>query len=140
MNQTTQPIVRWMKLDDMEQVAKISSMSKGYIKKFLREPKSICVVVVLEEKVVGIVFYEIRKQNINIKHIAVDEDFRKIKIATKLVNNLIFKLNSTRNTITAEVPEHNLCAQLFFRQMGFKAIDIIKNSEGDTYKFKYLFT
>jgi ribosomal-protein-alanine N-acetyltransferase len=134
-----QPTLRWMRSDDMDQVAKISDTSKRFIKDFLRRSKSICSVMVLEEQIVGIIFYEIGRRNIKICHIAVDPSFRKTKIATQLVNNVILKLNKFRNSIVAEVSEHNLSAQLFFKKMGFRAVKITRfDTGGDTYSFKYL--
>ena len=61
-----------------------------------------------------------------------------------MVNKLISKLSSERRRrITLEVRETNLPAQLFFRNCGFKAINILRDFYEDTcdayamnYKYK----
>lgn len=132
--------LRWMQPEDVDQVVNFcSDLSADFINDFLCLPSSVCSVVSAEDKVVGFVFYRIKKFKIIISYIAVDKDFRRQKIASELLDNIIAKLNKRRKKITAEISEYNLHAQLLFKKMGFKVCEIHRNNaHADTYVFQYL--
>lgn len=76
------------------------------------------------------------KQHYEVKHMAVDKNFRRVGIGTAMINRMKEKLNDRRYILSYSVPEENLSFQLFLRKMGFKA-KLIRNSISDVYRFEY---
>lgn len=132
------PIVRWMRLEDLNEIEKTCSISKNFVKKYLEHPRAICSVATFESDIVGCILYKITKSKIILNHISTHPDHRKQKIASRLIFSLINKLSKHRNTIRTEVSEYNLEAQMFFKNVGFKAIEIVNNNNGDIYIFQYI--
>ena len=56
-----------------------------------------------------------------------------------MVNKLLGKLSQQRrNQITLEIRETNLAAQVFFRNLGFKAISVLRDYYDDTVEDAYV--
>jgi ribosomal-protein-alanine N-acetyltransferase len=77
--------------------------------------------------------YELHKTRIHILSFAVHPDHRRKGIGTAMTDKLVSKLAyQRRNRIVLEVRETNLPAQLFFRQLGFRATGVLKSFYEDT--------
>src|SRR6187455_183249 len=99
----------------------------------LRQRNCIGMVAEQGEKVVGFMIYELHKQKLHILNFAVHPTFRRYHIGSQMVSKLVSKLSSHRRTrITLEVRETNLCAQLFFRAQGFKAVRVMRTYYEDS--------
>ena len=84
------------------------------------------VLVYEEEFIKGILVYQYIYGRIEIDYIIVDNKYRNLGIATKLLNYLEKKYKSIDN-ITLEVRESNLNAISFYLKNGFKKVTKRKN-------------
>ena len=132
------PFTRWMIRRDMLEVLDIEQRSFEYAwseEDFLRALRQRnCIGMVAEhgEKVVGFMIYELHKNKLHFLNFAVDPNWRNQGVGASMVAKLVSKLSSHRRTrITLEVRETNLPAQLFFRQMGFRAVNVLRNFYDD---------
>ncbi len=138
--------IRWMLNESMEAVTRIERAS--YANPWSREdflrhlrPKT-CIGVVAEShgSVVGYMVYENYRRRVYLHNLAVDPTYRRMGVGRELVGRLLKRLTQNKSDIIAlEVRESNLTAQLFFRSMGFRAIDIIQ-AAGDEDEDTYLMT
>jgi len=108
------------------------------------QPACIGMVAEHEDRVVGFMVYELNKTRIHLLNLAVAEaeEYRRRGIGSQMVAKLIGKLSPDRRTrITLEVSETNLTAQLFFRNLGFRAVvvlhDLYDESTEDAYGMRY---
>ena len=84
-------------------------------------------VLVYEENFVkGILVYQYLYDRIEIDYIIVDNNYRNLGIATKLLNYMIAKHKNMLN-ITLEVRESNKEAKSFYKKNGFKEVTKRKN-------------
>lgn len=86
------------------------------------------VLVYKEEKIKGILCYELIYDRIEINYILVLPEYRNHKIAEKLLNNLILKYDYS---ITLEVRSDNIPAICLYGKFGFNAVTIRKNYYGN---------
>ncbi len=140
--------IRWMIRRDMPEVLAIEKESfefpwheEDFIR-CLRQRNCIGMVAEHGERVVGFMIYELHKSRLHILNFAVAKGMRKRSIGRQMADKLASKLSSQRRTrITLEVRETNLSAQLFFRECGFKAIDVLRSyyedSPEDAYVMQY---
>jgi ribosomal-protein-alanine N-acetyltransferase len=103
-----------------------------------------CIGMVAEhgERVVGFMIYELHKTRLHILNFAVSGTFRSRGVGRQMAEKLVSKLSSQRRTnITLEVRETNLTAQLFFREVGFRAVSVLRDyyedSPEDAYVMNY---
>ena len=148
MNTQTATQIRWMIRRDMPAVLSIEAASfefpwseEDFIR-CLRQRNCIGMVADLNEQPVGYMIYELHKNRLHILNFAVDELVRRQGIGAAMVQKLIGKLcYQRRNRIDLLVRETNLAAQLFFRQLGFRAVSVIQghydNSPEDAYLMQY---
>lgn len=137
--------IRWLIRKDMKEVLEIENAlfefpwgEDDYIR-CLRQHNCIGMCADLNDKVVGMMIYELHKTRLHLLNFAVHPDYQRKKIATAMVNKLIAKLSfDRRNRIMLEVRENNLPAQLFFRSMGFRAVSVLRNFYEDTTEDAYL--
>lgn len=137
--------IRWMIRRDMPQVLEIESarpaspwMEDEFLK-VLRQRNCIGMVAEADERIVGFMIYELNKYRLQILNFAVHPDFRRRSVASQMAAKLIGKLSSQRRTkISLHVRESNLTAQLFFRSLGFKAMEIAHDHFEDTGEDAYL--
>lgn len=139
--------VRWLIRRDMPDVLAIerdSSPDPWTEEEFIRNRRrSNCIGMVAEynELVAGFMIYDLLKNHIHIKSLAVEPEFRRLGVGAALIDKLVSKLAYQRRTrIMLEVRESNLPAQLFMRSMGFKASSILKrhyDTPEDAYQFVY---
>lgn len=136
--------IRWMIRRDMPSVLLIEGQSFEYpwseveFIRVLRQRECCGMVAEVGDEVAGFMIYELHKQRIHILSFAVHEDFRCQGVGASMVEKLISKLAvQRRNRIALEVRERNVAAQVFFRQMGFKAVRILKGYYEDTTEDAY---
>lgn len=95
-----------------------------------------------KELIAGYMIYELHPDRLHLLNLAVDPESRNKGVARSLINKLLSKLSPDRRRfISLEVQDINLPAQLFFKSMGFRAVDILKNyyddTDSDAYMFEY---
>jgi N-acetylglutamate synthase-like GNAT family acetyltransferase len=133
--------VRWMNRGDLKSVIKMQKMSgefsDNHTQDFINKTNAICNVVEVEGKVVGFIFYEIDASSIEIDSLLVEPSLRRRGIGTELLSKLIAKLNKKRREIRFKVSEYDLPSHLLLKKCGFKAIEVIKNSEASDYLFSF---
>jgi ribosomal-protein-alanine N-acetyltransferase len=137
--------IRWMIRRDMPEVLAIESgsfefpWSEDDFIRCLRQRNCIGMVAEHNERVVGFMIYELHKNRLHILNFAVHEPARRRGIGTQLIKKLVSKLSpQRRNRIMLEVRETNLSAQLFFRDLGFRAISLLRDFYEDTTEDAYL--
>ena len=140
--------IRWMIRRDMAEVLDIERESfefpwfeEDFIR-CLRQRNCIGMVAEHGERVVGFMIYELHKTRLHILNFAVTDNLRHRGIGRQMAEKLISKLSSQRRTrISLEVRETNLPAQLFFKNVGFRATDVLReyydDSPEDAYVMQY---
>jgi len=140
--------IRWMIRRDMPDVLKTELSSFEYswteedFLRCLRQRNCIGMVAEQDEKVVGFMIYELHKSRLHILNFAVAPNMRRTRIGSQMVGKLIAKLSSHRRTkITLAVRESNLPAQLFFRDLDFRAVKVLRSyyedSGEDAFQMEY---
>jgi ribosomal-protein-alanine N-acetyltransferase len=105
----------------------------------LRQRNCIGMVAEHGERVVGFMIYELHKTRLHILNFAVAKGFRQRDVGRQMAEKLISKLSSQRRTrITLEVRETNLPAQLFFKQLQFRATMVLRSYYDDSPEDAYL--
>ncbi len=137
--------IRWMIRRDMAAVLDIESQcfefawSEEDFIRCLRQRNCIGMVAEEDDKVVGFMIYELHKTRLHILNFAVGADHRRKGIGNAMIAKLLGKLShERRNRIMLEVRETNLEAQLFFKNVGFKAISVLRDFYDDTVEDAYL--
>ena len=137
--------IRWMIRRDMMEVLEIENQSfefpwseEDFIR-CLRQRNCIGMVAEHDECVAGFMIYELHRNRLHILNFAVSDEFRQRAVGRQMVDKLVGKLSSQRrNRILLEVRETNLAAQLFFRELGFRAISVLRDFYDDTTEDAYL--
>ena len=137
--------IRWMIRRDMPEVLEIENRSfefpwfeEDFIR-CLRQRNCIGMVAEYDEHVVGFMIYELHKTRLHILNFAVHPEFRRCQVGGQMISKLVSKLSHQRRTrITLEVRETNLDAQLFFRDLDFRATSLLRNFYEDTPEDAYL--
>jgi ribosomal-protein-alanine N-acetyltransferase len=137
--------IRWMIRRDMPEVLDIENRNfefawteEDFIR-CLRQRNCIGMVAEFDERVVGFMIYELHKNRLHILNFAVCPDFQRHGVGSSMVKKLIGKLSpQRRNRILLEIRETNLGAQLFFREVGFRAISVLRDFYDDTTEDAYL--
>lgn len=89
--------------------------------------------------IIGFFIQELHRNRLHVLDFAVHPDYRRQGIGRAMVNKLVSKLShERRNKIVLEVRETNLQAQFFFKEMGFKAISLLRDFYEDTSEDGYL--
>lgn len=141
------PHVRWMIRRDMPEVMETEQLcfefpwSEEQFINCLREMSCIGMIAEHNEQVVGHMVYGLRKGWLHILNFAVHPSVQRLGVGTTMVEKLKSKLSCIRrNRLVLEIRDSNLDAHLFFRAMGFEAVDIFRdfftNGE-DAYQFVY---
>ena len=137
--------IRWMIRRDMPEVLDIESenfefpWSEADFIRCLRQRNCIGMVSEYDEHVAGFMIYELHRNRLHILNFAVSEGFRRRGVGRQMVEKLINKLSpQRRNRIQLEVRETNLAAQLFFRDLGFRAVAVLRDFYDDTTEDAYL--
>jgi [ribosomal protein S18]-alanine N-acetyltransferase len=137
--------IRWMIRRDMPEVLAIEQQCFEFpwyeddFIRCLRQRNCIGMVAEASERVVGFMIYELHKSRLHILNFAVHETHRRRGVGTQMSRKLIGKLsNDRRSRILLEIRETNLPAQLFFRQLGFRAVSVLRDFYEDTTEDAYL--
>ena len=142
--------LRIMVRADLPQVLDIDAASfdnawdKADYERILGRLGTLAYVAELQGEIVGVMVFERQKKFFYIGNLAVRPDMRRRKIGWQLVRSLIPRLKpEDRNRLVAEVPETNLIAQIFFRDVGFVCVRTLPHFFEDTgedgYRFVYRF-
>jgi len=137
--------IRWMIRRDMTEVLDIEQESfefPWYEEDFircLRQRNCIGMVAEHGERIVGFMIYELHKSRLHILNFAVADAFRQREVGRQMAEKLISKLSSQRRRrISLEVRETNLPAQMFFKQLGFRATSVLRSFYEDSPEDAYL--
>ena len=141
--------IRWLIRRDMPEVLSIerSSFEFAWTEEdflcCLRQRNCIGMVAEHDHEIVGFMIYELHKSRLRIMNFAVDSSLRRRQIGSQMIARLVEKLSQQRRKeIVLEVRETNLAAQLFFQQLGFRALSVLRNHYDDTaedaYYMRYL--
>ena len=137
--------IRWMIRRDMPEVLAIEAenfefpWSEEDFIRCLRQRNCIGMVAEHHDRVVGFMIYELHKNKLHILNFCVHKDYQRKSVGSQMCRKLIGKLSSQRrNRIMLEVRETNLPAQLFFRELGFKAMTVLRDFYEDTVEDAYL--
>src|SRR5690606_38154460 len=105
----------------------------------LRQRNCIGMVAEQDDQVVGFMIYELHKNRLHVLNFAVAEHVRRQGVGRAMVSKLLSKLShERRNRIMLEVRETNLDAQLFFKQIGFRAVSVLRDFYDDTDEDAYV--
>lgn len=137
--------IRWMIRRDMPEVLRIEQSSfefpwseEDFIR-CLRQRNCIGMVAEYDERVVGFMIYELHKDQLHVLNFSVRPDVRRRGIGMQMVNKLIGKLSQQRrNRIVLEIRETNLAAQMFFKNLGFRAVSVLRDYYDDTVEDVYV--
>ncbi|MEX0704840.1 MAG: ribosomal protein S18-alanine N-acetyltransferase [Planctomycetales bacterium] len=143
--------IRWLIRRDMPEVLEIErqsfefSWSEEDFLCCLRQRNCIGMVAEEEDEILGFMIYELHKAKLRILNFAVARAHRRRRVGRQMVTRLIDKLSQQRRKeIILEVRESNLAAQLFFRNQGFRAVQVLRNHYDDTtedaYYMRYVMT
>ena len=92
-----------------------------------------------DDRVIGFMVYELHKDHLHVLNFAVHPDLQCQGVGRQMAEKLIGKLShERRNRISLEIRETNLDAQLFFRNLGFVATDVLRDHYEDTTEDAYL--
>ncbi|WP_422932066.1 ribosomal protein S18-alanine N-acetyltransferase [Singulisphaera sp. PoT] len=107
-----------------------------------RERHAYCLVAESNDIVLGYVVYKVLGHDIRLRRISVHPDHQGHGVGASLASTLIAKLRfPAPASISLNVRETNLAAQLFYRRMGFAATEVKRGHYVDTgedaYAMKY---
>jgi ribosomal-protein-alanine N-acetyltransferase len=137
--------IRWMIRRDMPEVLSIEQASfefpwseEDFIR-CLRQRNCIGMVAEFDERVVGFMIYELHKDQLHVLNFSVRPDVRRRCIGMQMVNKLVGKLSQQRrNRVVLEIRETNLAAQMFFKNLGFRAVSVLRDYYDDTVEDAYV--
>jgi len=140
--------IRWLIRRDMPEVLDIEEKSFEYVwteetfLSHLRQRNCIGMVAEYDSQVVGFVMYELHKGAIEILNFAVDSYYRRASIGRQMADRLKDKLSQQRRReIFFTVRETNIGAQLFFSELEFCAVSVLRNyfedANEDAFVFRY---
>ena len=137
--------IRWMIRRDMPAVLAIEEQcfefawTEDDFIRCLRQRNCIGMVAEQDDQVVGFMIYELHKNRLHVINFAVAQQVRRQGVGRTMVGKLLSKLShERRNRIMLEVRETNLDAQLFFKQIGFRAVSVLRDFYDDTDEDAYV--
>lgn len=138
---------RWMRREDVPHAAKImrdagEDDSEKNLKRMLEKASVACVVAESDDRILGFLMYDLaRVSKIKVLSLMVDKSCRRMGVGSVMMSLVTSKLNQKRNKAELAVSEYNLGAQLFLKDMGFKAVSVLDNAPAPSdYKFVYSFS
>lgn len=141
--------VRWMIERDHPDVVAISEAHAHWdawtpfaLKRELANVRFIGKVADANGEVLGYILYRLRDRTIHLEDVAVDPGHLRRGIGARMVQEQTKRTGLTDacfTHVTADVPEHNVPAQLFLRALGFRCTRCDHTYEGGykTYRFVY---
>lgn len=138
--------IGWMIRDHLPAVLRIESLcfefawAKDDFDLCLRQRKCIGMVAKIDDEIIGYMIYELHKNRLEVLNFAVTPSHWREGVGRAMVEKLTAKLcPERRNRITLQVREKNLSAQLFFRECGFRAVQVLRDYYPDASEDAYLF-
>ncbi len=139
------PYIRWMLDRDLPEILAIEFecydspwMEEDFIR-CLRQRNCIGMVAEHEDRVVGFMIYELHKHRIDITNFTVAVACHRCGVGTQMLDKMKAKLSlQRRSRLSLEVRESNLPAQLFYRDMGFHAVNVLREFYPDTDEDAYV--
>lgn len=146
--------IRWMIRRDMPEVLQIEeseqwSLSEADILQILRQRNCIGMIIEDEDpksptcgKIMGYMIYELHKHHLELLKLVVDPQFRHRGLGSTMIRKLQYKLNSHKRTaLVVNVRETNLQGQIFLKELGFIATNVLRehfcDSNEDAYEMRY---
>ena len=140
--------IRWLLKTDMPEVLEIERACFKFpwteedFSSCLVEKNYIGLVTEYDDKMVGVMIYEINKTKLRIINFAVDPVQQRRGIGRQMIRHLVEKLSQQRRSeIVLEVHDSNLAAQMFFKKQEFRAVRVLRNYYthvlGDAYVMRY---
>lgn len=137
--------VRWMIKRDMPEVMDIEAASfefpwseDDYIR-CLRQRNCIGMVAEHNDKVIGVMIYELHPTRLHVLNFVVAEEYRRRSVGQQMMNRIISRLTMDRRTrVLLEVRESNVPAQFFFKSQKFRAVSVLRDFYFDTAEDAYL--
>lgn len=137
---------RWMVRRDLPEVVQIESeaapgpWTEQDFLSVLRQRNCIAQVAEQGGRVIGFAVYELHRDRLVLLNLAVSLRRQRQGIGRQLVDLLVGKLlPGRRQSVEVLVPEGNLVAQLFFRAIGFRATEILRDCSDQPAEDRYLF-
>lgn len=141
--------IRWMIRADMPRVLMIEELcfaqpltwtEDDFIRTLRRRDMIGMVIEDAIGEIRGYMLYELHRTRLHIVNFAVHPAYHREGFGAEMVKKLFSKLSRVRrNRILLEVREGNTAAHLFFKVMGFKAIQVLKDFYEDSAEDAYLF-
>ena len=145
--------IRWMIRRDMPEVLAIENASfpwpwseEDYVQA-LRQRNVIGRVAEWDQRVVGVMVYELDSGVLRLLSVAVHPDFRRRGVGRRMIGELTGRVELPTSHhrrlrgISLEVLETNLAAQYFFHACGFRAMAVLRDfyeaSDRDAYHMIY---
>lgn len=144
--------IRWSIRRDLPEILAIERASFGNpwteqeFRDTLMQRHTIAMAAEYGDTLVGYMVYRMNDGFYTLLNLAVHPSHRRSGIGSALVRKLVSKLpghspSGPRNRITLEVSESNLTGQLFYRSLGFRAVEVLRDyyteSEEDGYVMEY---
>jgi ribosomal-protein-alanine N-acetyltransferase len=99
----------------------------------LRQRNCIGMIAEQGERIVGFMIYELHRNRIHVLDFATHPDFRRQGVGKQMIAKLVSKLSSQRrNRIALLLRETNVAAQYFYKTMGFRAVEVVREHFADT--------
>ena len=137
--------IRWMirrdmaEVFDVEQQSFASAWTEEKLLQLIEQHNCIGMVAEHQERIVGFMIYELLKSQLHVFNFAVAPWVRRSGVGAQMVEKLSSKLaQQRRKELRLEVREGNLQAQLFFRNRGFIATNVLRGYYEDTAEDAYV--
>ena len=130
--------VRWVLEADFEGIESIERhsfeqrWSGAELRGVLRTREAAGVVVEVNRRLAGYMFYELHPSRVEVLTIAVEYRSRRLGCGTALLGWLKARMTTERQRMETVVRERNLSAQLFLRSQGFRAERVLRGYFADT--------
>ncbi len=114
-------------------------MTHDYLMKCISSGNSVGYVAELDNVIVGHVIVLFKEDSIEILSLTVDEAFRRLSIGTWLIKVVLDRLDDEYKKVVVRVPDSNLVAHIFLRDLGFMVNEIVKSKKrhgDDVYVFE----
>ena len=136
--------VRSIKRDDLDAICAIEKQcfehpwSKEAFLSHLRKLDCGILTAIQNKQTVGYLVFQRGQDFIEIQKIAVDYLYRRCNVGRALVKSLTQRMEGTTSKLSLSVPERNLDAQLFFQNLGYQAVAILRDSSTEITEDSYI--
>lgn len=116
-------------------------LDRDDLRDLLSSRKHVCYVALFEHLAVGHLVYRHSRSEFEICSLAVDPPRQRRGVGRAMMSRLLTYVNAPdvpHRTVSAVVRERNLAAQLFFRSLGFRAIQTLRGHWQETDEDAYV--